>query len=421
MQGVSLWGVCLRVARPLHGTLPNPGVLHGGQRRWKGQLANIGAAQTSKQKKDIRHVQRKKDPYYAQAKREGMRARSAYKLLQLNKKHSFISPATKAVVDLGCAPGGWLMAAAKDMKFVAGDNKHLIGVDLQSTAPLPGVSLVRGDFTDPGVQQQVLDLVRGIDPKAASDAVKDREFDLQAKAQALSPASTGNLDFYKVSNNSEAVLQLEHLERGHGAQVLPPPLVDVVISDLAPNVGAQSKQANTAAQLFLVYSARSFAIRVLRRGGTFVTKVYMAADASQPLLESLALYFEQVHVSRPDAVRGGAHEAYAVCKGYIGRERVQRQAFANIVETQDRAKHLPFMPPHTGYDVSTVDSYDATKAQYDYLYGPKSTLYRYGNRPRTISERLRAKKVPGGGAGMPDHIRQEALQRAPRTGTLGIV
>ena len=52
------------------------------------------------------------DPYVAQAKRDGLRSRAAYKLIEIDDKHHFLKPGM-SVVDLGAAPGGWSQIAAK--------------------------------------------------------------------------------------------------------------------------------------------------------------------------------------------------------------------------------------------------------------------------------------------------------------------
>ena len=52
------------------------------------------------------------DPYVAQARREGLRSRAAYKLSEIDDKYHFLKPGM-SVVDLGAAPGGWSQIAAK--------------------------------------------------------------------------------------------------------------------------------------------------------------------------------------------------------------------------------------------------------------------------------------------------------------------
>lgn len=92
------------------------------------------------------------DKYYHLAKEQGFRARSAYKLIQINKKFNFLS-SCKSIVDLCCAPGSWLQVAREH------NIKHVIGVDLVSCKPINGVQTILGDITHESTAREIYNLV----------------------------------------------------------------------------------------------------------------------------------------------------------------------------------------------------------------------------------------------------------------------
>lgn len=98
----------------------------------------------------------RKDHYYNKSKQEGYRARSAYKLKQLDESAGLIS-AGDTVVDLGAAPGGWLQVAAEKV----GGHGKVVGVDLQRIKELDAhtVEIIRGDMTAEETKETLLDAI----------------------------------------------------------------------------------------------------------------------------------------------------------------------------------------------------------------------------------------------------------------------
>jgi 23S rRNA (uridine2552-2'-O)-methyltransferase len=105
-----------------------------------------------------------RDEYYNRSKQEGYRARSAYKLKQLDEAAGLFAPGD-VVVDLGAAPGGWLQVAAE----AVGSAGTVVGVDLQRIRPLDHdtVETIRGDMTE----AETADRLREIVGSAGADAV----------------------------------------------------------------------------------------------------------------------------------------------------------------------------------------------------------------------------------------------------------
>ena len=107
-----------------------------------------------------RWIQRQlNDPYVAEARSRGYRSRGALKLEQMDAKYRILAPGD-AVLDLGCAPGGWLQYAGHRIGLAEGRGR-LVGVDLLETEPVPGADIVVGDIEDGAVMDELARLLDG--------------------------------------------------------------------------------------------------------------------------------------------------------------------------------------------------------------------------------------------------------------------
>ncbi|MGI0036905.1 MAG: RlmE family RNA methyltransferase [Nitrososphaera sp.] len=98
----------------------------------------------------------RKDHYRKLAKDQGLRARSAYKLQQLNDSYHLLKKGSR-VVDLGCAPGGWLQIATR----LVGQNGRVVGIDLKPVEPVAGAVILEGSIEDPEMKSKISEMLGG--------------------------------------------------------------------------------------------------------------------------------------------------------------------------------------------------------------------------------------------------------------------
>ncbi|MCP5144643.1 MAG: RlmE family RNA methyltransferase [Gammaproteobacteria bacterium] len=191
------------------------------------------------------------DRYVKDARAQGYRSRAAFKLKELVDKDQLLKPGMR-VVDLGAAPGGWSQVAAE----LVGPTGQVIATDILPMDPIAGVHFVQGDFTEPGVFDQILALV--------------------------GPAGT-----------------------------------DVVISDMAPNISGV-RAADQARSLGLAELAAEFAFEVLKPGGSLLFKIFQGGDLGD-MRQTLQQAFTKVSHRKPAASRSRSSEFYVLAKGFKGR------------------------------------------------------------------------------------------------------
>lgn len=112
----------------------------GGQRE---MAVNVKTAYKRKLSSTLWLQRQLNDPFVAKAKAEGYRSRAAYKLIELDEKYDLLKKGAR-VVDLGCAPGGWLQVAGKK----AGADAVIVGIDYLEMPAVPGSDFLQLDFLD---------------------------------------------------------------------------------------------------------------------------------------------------------------------------------------------------------------------------------------------------------------------------------
>ncbi|MEO1168109.1 MAG: RlmE family RNA methyltransferase [Pseudomonadota bacterium] len=95
------------------------------------------------------------DPYVKRAQADGYRARSAYKLIELDERFELLKGAER-IVDLGIAPGGWAQVARRKAP-----NAKIVGIDLLPTDPIDGVTIFEMDFLDEDAPEKLEDALGG--------------------------------------------------------------------------------------------------------------------------------------------------------------------------------------------------------------------------------------------------------------------
>ena len=204
------------------------------------------------------------DPYVKLARKEGYRARAAYKLKEIDETLGLIKPG-QLVVDLGAAPGAWSQyvrrrfapkAAGSGGAAAGALNGTIVALDLLPMEPIEGVHFLQGDFTDEAVAARL--------------------------QRAL-----------------------------HGRPV------DVVLSDMAPNLSGVAV-SDAARVSLLVELALQFATQHLRPEGSLVAKVFHGSGYSQ-LVELFKKSFRAVKAVKPKASRDKSAETFLVGSGLKSR------------------------------------------------------------------------------------------------------
>lgn len=199
-----------------------------------------------------RHVT---DPFVKAATAQGYRARSAFKLTEIDDKDHLIRPGM-TVIDLGAAPGSWTQVVRQ--RLAAADGRcrgRIFALDILPMDPVADVVFLQGDFREQDVADRLGALLEG------------------AKA-------------------------------------------DLILSDLSPNLSGIAV-ADAARGLHLLELALEFALLQLKPGGTLLVKAFHGSGFSQFVAE-LKKHFSSVATRKPAASRAESAETYVLARRFKG-------------------------------------------------------------------------------------------------------
>lgn len=188
------------------------------------------------------------DDFVKRARASGWRSRAVFKLEEIQNKDRLIRPGM-TIVDLGAAPGAWSQYAMHVMR----GRGEVIAVDLLPIDPIPGVTVIQGDFRENGTLTEL------------RAAVGDRK-------------------------------------------------VDLVLSDMAPNISGVSA-VDQPRSMYLAELALEFARHHLAEGGDLVAKVFQG-EGFQEFVADARRAFGSVKVRKPKASRPRSREVYLVARNY---------------------------------------------------------------------------------------------------------
>ena len=197
------------------------------------------------------------DPFVFKAKTEGWRSRSAFKIIEIDKKFKIFKK-DHIVVDLGASPGGWSQFAVK----IVGEGR-VIAIDLLPFDKIAGVEFVQCDFLADEAKSSIIDLLKNI------------PYNQKGKC-------------------------------------------NVVMSDMASNSTGNNK-ADHLRIINLLEDALSLSLQILKEDGCFVGKIFQGGS-SKILVEQLQKHFTKIHYFKPDSSRKDSSESYLIALGYKGEK-----------------------------------------------------------------------------------------------------
>jgi 23S rRNA (uridine2552-2'-O)-methyltransferase len=186
----------------------------------------------------------RRDTYVRQSKVEGYRARSAYKLIEIDEKFKIFKGGLN-VIDIGAAPGSWSQYVSKVVK-----NGKIISIDLKEMVKIKNTIQIKGDFTEPDIQNQIKNYL-----------------------------------------NKKT---------------------DVVMSDMAVNTTG-IKNIDSIQTGELCREAMIFSKNVMSQKGFFISKIFMGSSFNEIVTLGKKI-FKEVKVFKPKSSRKDSKESFVICK-----------------------------------------------------------------------------------------------------------
>ncbi|KAK5653348.1 hypothetical protein OQA88_9040 [Cercophora sp. LCS_1] len=261
----------------------------------------------------------KRDAYYRLAKEQGWRARSAFKLLQLDEEFNLFENVTR-VVDLCAAPGSWSQVLSRVL--IKGETfgrcawqdrearlrQQMLNIIPPSEATTPTKRETPSEETIPApITATTTTTTIGDAAQQPRPPVKIVSIDLQP-ISPLPGITTLRAD---ITHPATVPLLLHALDPETPTSPSP---VDLVISDGAPDVtGLHDLDIYVQSQL--LWAALNLALCVLKPGGKFVAKIFRGRNVDL-LYAQLKVFFKDVHVAKPRSSRASSVEAFIVCLGF---------------------------------------------------------------------------------------------------------
>jgi 23S rRNA (uridine2552-2'-O)-methyltransferase len=220
------------------------------------------------------------DTWFHKAKAAGYRARSAFKLIQIQEETDIIKP-DMVVLDLGCAPGSWLQVLSK----IVWPEWRVLGIDLQ--------------HVDKFAQKNIATFVGDMTSRESHEEMKSFLRDVQAEGQEREKSKEES-GVWWINDNPKLKTKYFHL----------------ITSDVAPKTtGRNDDDQYHSAMLCL--EVLKIADELLAPNGNLVMKIFVGRDLSQVLQKAKSM-FTKIQTIKPNACRDRSFEEYVVCRGFKG-------------------------------------------------------------------------------------------------------